>query len=71
MRPVNELRDAGHALQVITGCGTERNDIDCDVPEVTGPAVGSYVLMDQQYIDVGGGAGLDDFEVSLTVATIW
>ncbi len=67
----NALRDAGHDLRVITGCGTGTYDIDCDVPEVTDLQVGSYVFMDQQYIDVGGRAGarLDDFEVSLTVAT--
>jgi len=67
----NALRDAGHELQVITGCGTGTYDIDCDVPDVTDLQVGSYVFMDQQYIDVGGRASarLDDFEVSLTVAT--
>ena len=67
----NALRDAGHPLQIITGCGTGTYDIDCDVPEITDLQVGSYVFMDQQYIDVGGrnGARLDDFEVSLTVAT--
>ena len=65
------LRDAGHALRIITGCGTGTYDIDCDVAEVTDLQVGSYVFMDQQYIDVGGRSGprLDDFEVSLTVAT--
>jgi 3-hydroxy-D-aspartate aldolase len=65
------LRDAGHELRIITGCGTGTYDIDCDVAEVTDLQVGSYVFMDQQYIDVGGRSGprLDDFEVSLTVAT--
>lgn len=65
------LRDAGHPLRIVTGCGTGTYDIDCDVPEVTDLQVGSYVFMDQQYIDVGGRGGdrLDDFEVSLTVAT--
>jgi len=65
------LRAAGHALAVVTGCGTGTYDIDCDVAEVTDLQVGSYVFMDQQYIDVGGrgGARLDDFEVALTVAT--
>lgn len=67
----NALRDAGHTLRIITGCGTGTYDIDCDVAEVTDLQVGSYVFMDQQYIDVGGRSGprLDDFEVSLTVAT--
>ena len=65
------LRDAGHELRIISGCGTGTYDIDCDVAEVTDLQVGSYVFMDQQYIDVGGRSGprLDDFEVSLTVAT--
>ncbi len=67
----NALRDAGHELRIITGCGTGTYDIDCDVAEVTDLQVGSYVFMDQQYIDVGGRSGprLEDFEVSLTVAT--
>jgi 3-hydroxy-D-aspartate aldolase len=67
----NALRDAGHTLRIITGCGTGTYDIDCDVADVTDLQVGSYVFMDQQYIDVGGRSGprLDDFEVSLTVAT--
>jgi len=65
------LRAAGHALSIITGCGTGTYDIDCEVDEITDMQVGSYVFMDQQYIDVGGRAGarLDDFEVALTVAT--
>lgn len=65
------LREAGHALDVITGAGTGTYDIDCDVAAVTDLQVGSYVFMDQQYLDVGGrsGAVLDDFEVSLTVLT--
>jgi D-serine deaminase-like pyridoxal phosphate-dependent protein len=67
----NALRAAGHPLRIITGCGTGTYDIDCDVPEITDLQVGSYVFMDQQYIDVGGRSGprLEDFEVSLTVAT--
>jgi D-serine deaminase-like pyridoxal phosphate-dependent protein len=67
----NALRDAGHSLSIVTGCGTGTYDIDCEVADITDMQVGSYVFMDQQYIDVGGRAGprLDDFEVSLTVAT--
>jgi 3-hydroxy-D-aspartate aldolase len=67
----NALREAGHALSIVTGCGTGTYDIDCDVADVTDLQVGSYVFMDQQYIDVGGRTGprLDDFEVALTVAT--
>lgn len=65
------LRAAGHALSIVTGCGTGTYDIDCEVAAITDMQVGSYVFMDQQYIDVGGrsGARLDDFEVALTVAT--
>ncbi len=65
------LREAGHHLQIISGAGTGTYDIDCDVAEITDLQVGSYVFMDQQYIDIGGRSGerLEDFEVSLTVAT--
>jgi 3-hydroxy-D-aspartate aldolase len=65
------LRDAGHRIDVVTGAGTGTYDIDCDVAAVTDLQVGSYVFMDQQYLDVGGRAGeiLDDFEVALTVLT--
>ena len=65
------LRAAGHTLTIVTGCGTGTYDIDCEVPQVTDLQVGSYIFMDQQYLDVGGRSGpiLDDFEVSLTVAT--
>ena len=65
------LRQAGHHLEIISGGGTGTYDIDCEVPEITDLQVGSYVFMDQQYIDVGGrdGERLEDFEVSLTVAT--
>jgi len=65
------LRDAGHAIDVVTGAGTGTYDIDCDVAAVTDLQVGSYVFMDQQYLDVGGRRGdvLDDFEVALTVLT--
>ena len=65
------LRDAGHRLDIVTGAGTGTYDIDCNVGAVTDLQVGSYVFMDQQYLDVGGRGGdvLDDFEVSLTVLT--
>ncbi len=57
--------------QIVTGGGTGTYDIDCDVPVVTDLQVGSYIFMDQQYLDVGGRGGdkLDDFEVALTVLT--
>ena len=29
------LRAAGHALSVVTGCGTGTYDIDCDVADIT------------------------------------
>jgi D-serine deaminase-like pyridoxal phosphate-dependent protein len=65
------LRDDGHRLDVVTGGGTGTYDIDCDVPSITDLQVGSYVFMDQQYIDIGGRSGpkLNDFDVALTVLT--
>jgi D-serine deaminase-like pyridoxal phosphate-dependent protein len=68
---VQGLRERGHRLEVVTGCGTGTYDIDCDIDGVTDLQVGSYVFMDQEYRDAGGRGGevFDDFEVSLTVMT--
>ncbi len=68
---VARLRDDGHAIEVVSGGGTGTYDIDAEIGDVTDLQVGSYVLMDQQYRAIGSRSGpvLDDFEVSLTVAT--
>lgn len=67
---VDGLRRRGLAPAVVTGGGTGTYDIDSDVASVTDLQVGSYALMDQEYLDIGGrhGERFDDFEVALTVA---
>jgi 3-hydroxy-D-aspartate aldolase len=67
---VAALGERGLAPAVVTGGGTGTYDIDSDVACVTDLQVGSYALMDQEYIDVGGrhGERFDDFEVALRVA---
>jgi D-serine deaminase-like pyridoxal phosphate-dependent protein len=65
------LERHGFPCEVVTGCGTGTFNIDCDVDVVTDLQVGSYVFMDQEYLNIGGrqSSVFDDFEVSLTVAT--
>jgi 3-hydroxy-D-aspartate aldolase len=67
---VAALRERGLAPAVVTGGGTGTYDIDSEVAWVTDLQVGSYALMDQEYLDVGGrhGQRFDDFEVALRVA---
>jgi len=68
---VATLRQRGFVLEIVSGGGTGTYDIDCDVPSVTDLQVGSYLFMDQEYLNIGGATGpiYDDFETSLTVLT--
>ena len=68
---VATLRQRGFEIEIVSGGGTGTYDIDCDVPSVTDLQVGSYLFMDQEYLNIGGATGpvYDDFETSLTVLT--
>ena len=68
---VTSLRQNGFEIEVVTGGGTGTYDIDCDVASVTDMQVGSYVFMDQEYLNIGSATSpvYDDFETSLTVLT--
>jgi D-serine deaminase-like pyridoxal phosphate-dependent protein len=48
-----ELRRRGFAMTVFTGGGTGTFDIDTGVPELTDLQVGSYAVMDVQYLGLG------------------
>ncbi len=65
------LQQRGFEIEVVTGGGTGTYDIDCDVGCVTDMQVGSYVFMDQEYLNIGSATGpvYNDFETSLTVLT--
>lgn len=61
----------GHRVDIVSGGGTGTYDIDCELACITDLQVGSYVFMDQEYLNIGNATGPvnDDFEVSLTVLT--
>jgi 3-hydroxy-D-aspartate aldolase len=45
------LRDAGHAIDIISGSGTGTHHIDLELGVFTEIQAGSYVFMDRQYLD--------------------
>jgi D-serine deaminase-like pyridoxal phosphate-dependent protein len=66
------LQGRGHALSVYTGGGTGTFDIDTEIPELTDIQVGSYAVMDAQYLAVGSRAtpgSFGTFRPSLRVLT--
>lgn len=67
---VEALTAKGLAPKVVSGAGTGTYNIDSAVACVTDLQVGSYVFMDQEYLQIGGEHSdlFDDFEVSLTLA---
>jgi len=50
---VRRLRDEGLPCDILSGAGTGTHDIDATVPELTELQVGSYVLMDAEYLAIG------------------
>jgi D-serine deaminase-like pyridoxal phosphate-dependent protein len=67
---VQKVRDAGIAVEIITGAGTGTHDLDGEDSVFTELQVGSYVFMDVDYhralID---GANAPPFETALLVST--
>lgn len=64
------LREHGYDAAIVTGGGTGTYNIDVDVAALTDVQVGSYILMDQEYRQIGSAENDQflDFEVSLHVA---
>ncbi len=48
-----QFKEAGLPAAIFTGTGTGTFEIDCLVPELTDMQVGSYTLMDAEYIHIG------------------
>ncbi len=48
-----QFREAGLPAEIFTGTGTGTFEIDCLVPELTDMQVGSYTLMDAEYLQIG------------------
>lgn len=50
---VRQFRQAGLTCDIFTGSGTGTYEIDCKIPELTDLQVGSYTLMDAEYLHIG------------------
>ena len=72
LAPLREARDrlvkAGIAVPIVTGAGTGTHDIDTEIGLMTELQVGSYVVMDVEYLDIQARGGGDwRFEPALFV----
>jgi D-serine deaminase-like pyridoxal phosphate-dependent protein len=64
------FQEAGLGAEIFTGTGTGTFEIDCRIPELTDMQVGSYALMDAEYIAIGSSqdpARLAQFPPALTL----
>jgi D-serine deaminase-like pyridoxal phosphate-dependent protein len=58
-----QVTEAGFPCDVFTGGGTGTHDIDLSVPWLTDLQVGSYVVMDAEYMAIGCARNPDKFDV--------
>ncbi len=67
----NQMKKTGLPVEILSGCSTGTYNIDPHIPGITEMQVGSYVLMDVDYLGIGGQSGdvYDDFSAALTVLT--
>lgn len=69
---VRQFRRSGLPCDIFTGAGTGSYEIDCRIPEITDLQVGSYTLMDAEYLNVGSSRNprqFTEFAPSLTLLT--
>jgi D-serine deaminase-like pyridoxal phosphate-dependent protein len=69
---VRQFRQVGLPCHIFTGAGTGTYEIDCRIPELTDLQVGSYTLMDAEYLSIGSSRdpiGFDKFPPALTLLT--
>jgi len=67
-----QFQKAGLPAEIFTGTGTGTFEIDCLIPELTDMQVGSYTLMDAEYINIGSSRNpsrLVQFPPALTLLT--
>jgi D-serine deaminase-like pyridoxal phosphate-dependent protein len=50
---VRQFRQNGLPCDIFTGAGTGTFEIDCRIPELTDMQVGSYTVMDAEYLNIG------------------
>ena len=58
---VRQLRQSGLPCNIFTGAGTGTYEIDCQVPELTDLQVGSYTMMDTEYLNIGSSQNPSQF----------
>jgi len=69
---VRQFRRSGLPCDIFTGAGTGTYEIDCRVPELTDLQVGSYTMMDTDYLNIGSSQNpshFDKFPPALTLLT--
>jgi len=59
---VRALRQKGLPCEIFTGAGTGTHEIDCRIPDVTDLQVGSYTMMDADYLSIGSSQNASRFE---------
>jgi len=58
----HQFHGAGLPCDIFTGAGTGTYEIDCKIPEITDLQVGSYTLMDAEYLEIGCSQNPTHFE---------
>jgi D-serine deaminase-like pyridoxal phosphate-dependent protein len=69
---VRQFCGAGLSCDIFTGAGTGSYEIDCKIPELTDLQVGSYTMMDAEYLDIGSSQNpsqFAEFPPALTLLT--
>ncbi len=69
---VRQFRQNGLPVEIFTGAGTGTFEIDCRIPELTDMQVGSYTVMDAEYMNIGSSQNpsrFDKFPPALTLFT--
>lgn len=69
---VRQFRKNGLPCDIFTGAGTGTYEIDCRIPELTDLQVGSYTMMDAEYLNIGSSQNpsrFDHFQSALTLLT--
>lgn len=59
---VRQFRQSGLPCDIFTGTGTGTYEIDCKIPELTDLQVGSYTMMDAEYLNIGSSQNPSHFE---------
>ena len=67
---VRQFRRSGLSCDIFTGAGTGTYEIDCRVAELTDLQVGSYVMMDAEYLNIGSSQNPSRFEKFLPALSL-